>query len=41
MFVNVRVVTQVQDNGLMVPLDAIPRKGRKGSMFLSSAPITK
>ena len=40
MFVNVRVVTQVQDNGLTVPLDAV-QQGPQGQYVLSSAPITK
>ncbi len=40
MFVNVRVVTQVQDNGL-TSRSTPSSRGRKGSTSLSSARITK
>jgi multidrug efflux system membrane fusion protein len=40
MFVNVRVITQVQDNGLMVPLDAI-QQGPQGQYVFVVGPDHK
>jgi len=39
MFVNVRVMTQVQDNGLTVPLDAV-QQGATRAIRLRAAPAT-
>jgi multidrug efflux system membrane fusion protein len=40
MFVNVRVVTQIRDNGLTVPLDAV-QQGPQGQYVFVVGPITK